>query len=491
MMKVFKSALLLTFVLTLFFCVGSGGGGRVYVYGATDEEDTTVSAAVPADIDGDGMPNTWELTYFLDPANSADAALDTDFDGLTNLEEYNRGTDPTDDDTDGGGTNDGDEVLQSKDPLNSADDLVTPVSCGDSSCNGTETCSTCAADCGACPAGKEAGDPDDDAGPKPSDKDSDGVLDADEEKYGTNPRNPDTDGDGVLDKDELFKYNTNPNSRDTDLDGLSDFEEIFVYHTDPRFFDTDGDGYSDGDEVISGASPLMRELYPEIFINFYLNGAEHYKKDSYMLPKIETSTNIPISLEVENRKDVVGTTVRFDKEVLFFESGIFNFELVSPERTGPYFLLIQFLNEDGTIDQIVKIVEVKPRGVVVGEYRGFLRPVFRFLRLDSPVFVSEASVVLHSYIEGKDTWVQHDTRVFRVENPQKTLKDGTFLFLVAPGKYRIDVFGSFNNKIHEEDLETEDSFLVNKYLRVKLGLLDYIFTLIKTRIVVFNGPELG
>lgn len=49
---------------------------------------------VPVDSDGDGMPDTWEVKYGLDPKNANDGALDTDGDGYTNVEEYLNGTDP-------------------------------------------------------------------------------------------------------------------------------------------------------------------------------------------------------------------------------------------------------------------------------------------------------------------------------------------------------------------------------------------------------------
>lgn len=95
---------------------------------AANTEFTTVGANVPIDIDGDGMPNTWELTYGLDPGDPIDAGFDLDSDGLVNLEEYNRATDPSNPDTDGGGLGDGDEVDQGKDPLNPADDNIPVIS---------------------------------------------------------------------------------------------------------------------------------------------------------------------------------------------------------------------------------------------------------------------------------------------------------------------------------------------------------------------------
>jgi formylglycine-generating enzyme required for sulfatase activity len=48
-----------------------------------------------ADSDGDGMPDAWENAYELDPDDPADAAVDSDGDGTTNLEEYENRTDPT------------------------------------------------------------------------------------------------------------------------------------------------------------------------------------------------------------------------------------------------------------------------------------------------------------------------------------------------------------------------------------------------------------
>jgi 1,4-alpha-glucan branching enzyme len=46
------------------------------------------------DIDGDGLPDSWETAHGLSPNNPFDAAQDPDNDGYTNLQEYQHGTDP-------------------------------------------------------------------------------------------------------------------------------------------------------------------------------------------------------------------------------------------------------------------------------------------------------------------------------------------------------------------------------------------------------------
>ena len=48
------------------------------------------------DRDRDGLPDDWEAAYSFDPDDAADAGLDSDGDGLTNLQEYLSGTNPRD-----------------------------------------------------------------------------------------------------------------------------------------------------------------------------------------------------------------------------------------------------------------------------------------------------------------------------------------------------------------------------------------------------------
>jgi len=56
---------------------------------------TIAGGAAAADSDRDGMPDSWELKYGLNPNNAADATGDFDHTGYTNVEKYLNGLDPT------------------------------------------------------------------------------------------------------------------------------------------------------------------------------------------------------------------------------------------------------------------------------------------------------------------------------------------------------------------------------------------------------------
>jgi RHS repeat-associated protein len=116
------------------------------------------------DQDSDGIPDYWEEAHGLNPNDPADSRLDSDNDGLTNLEEYENRTDPNNPDTDGDGMPDGWEVRYGLDPK--VDDSSL-------------------------------------------DPDGDGLTNGEEHQYWTDPTNPDTDGDGINDGDEVAS-GTNP-----------------------------------------------------------------------------------------------------------------------------------------------------------------------------------------------------------------------------------------------------------------------------------------
>lgn len=81
------------------------------------------------DTDGDGIRDSLELQYGLDPTDPSDGAADHDFDGLSTADELTiHGTSAGAWDTDGGQESDGSEMAAGRDPLDSADD-VPAVTC--------------------------------------------------------------------------------------------------------------------------------------------------------------------------------------------------------------------------------------------------------------------------------------------------------------------------------------------------------------------------
>ena len=75
---------------------------------STTEKLIGTNATNP-DTDEDGMPDGWEFVYGLDPKSHDDASLDLDGDGLTNLQEFQRKTNPTIKDNGQDNTNDSEE----------------------------------------------------------------------------------------------------------------------------------------------------------------------------------------------------------------------------------------------------------------------------------------------------------------------------------------------------------------------------------------------
>jgi hypothetical protein len=76
-----------TVILTLLPC-------PYYAVGAPSTATVTITDPPDCDSDGDGLPDWWELLYFPSLA-ACTATGDEDGDGLTNLQEYRLGTNPT------------------------------------------------------------------------------------------------------------------------------------------------------------------------------------------------------------------------------------------------------------------------------------------------------------------------------------------------------------------------------------------------------------
>ncbi|TET31082.1 MAG: hypothetical protein E3J70_03015 [Candidatus Heimdallarchaeota archaeon] len=115
---------------------GLKDGEEVHTYGTNatnfdtdgdelgDGEEIEIHETNPldSDTDNDGMPDGWEIANGFDPLSASDANRDEEIDGLTNIEEYQYGTDPFDEDSDDDTISDGDEVhIHGTDPMNPAD----------------------------------------------------------------------------------------------------------------------------------------------------------------------------------------------------------------------------------------------------------------------------------------------------------------------------------------------------------------------------------
>ncbi|MCK4969648.1 MAG: hypothetical protein KAS77_03955, partial [Thermoplasmata archaeon] len=207
------------------------------------------------DTDADSMPDDWEVEHGLDATNSTNAALDDDGDGLTTLEEYLNSTDPGDPDSDGDGIWDGYEVQHDLNPLDLGDGEW------DEDEDGLDNLEEFVVN----------------TNPKDDDTDDDGIPDGWEVEMGIDPlvhdAHEDPDGDG-WDKDHdleiehheeftnlmEFMNGTDPNDDDTDSDGMGDgFEALYgllPLDEDDREEDPDGDGLTNVKEHMAETSPV-------------------------------------------------------------------------------------------------------------------------------------------------------------------------------------------------------------------------------------------
>jgi hypothetical protein len=183
---------------------------------------------------------------------------DPDGDGVSNADELANSTDPYNSDTDGDGLSDQWEIENGLDPLHSAGyQMVTGASSpstidtdGDGLPDEWETSYGLNPTVGEGNDGRE-GDPD-----------ADRLFNIDEWANGTNPTNTDGDGDGLPDQWEV-ENGSNPNDAvgdnggdgDLDQDGLTNLQEL-ANHTDASNPDTDADSLPDQWEIGFGLNPL-------------------------------------------------------------------------------------------------------------------------------------------------------------------------------------------------------------------------------------------
>lgn len=134
----------------------------------SDDSNTKLALPPSIDNDNDSVPKWWETKYGFSDDNSHDVTVDTDNDGISNLNEFIARADPTRVDTDADGLSDFDEIniYQSS--------------------------------------------------PHYKDSDGDFILDGNEVNfYKTNPIQIDSDGDYVNDNEEVYFYYTDPTSVDS------------------------------------------------------------------------------------------------------------------------------------------------------------------------------------------------------------------------------------------------------------------------------------
>ena len=315
-------------------------GEELNLITALTDGSLNVSPVGIVDGDNDGLPLWWESLYNLDDNNASDATLDSDDDGLTNLEEFSVKTNPIVADTDDDGLLDGEEVnTYLTSPLNSDSDEDGLTDGAEVNEHGTDPLLS---------------DSDDDglsdseeinvhqSNPLSSDTDDDGLSDLYEVNnqldINVNDANEDADSDGLVNIDEMTQQ-TDPNNSDSDNDGLNDGDEVHTHLTQPLNRDTDGDKMPDGWEVSYAFDPLSntdKELdfdedsyanYIEFFLetdptdssdipeaklwNSYQGNADHSGFSSMIIAPENLSLRWSVTLaSMENLNSVVATQGR-------------------------------------------------------------------------------------------------------------------------------------------------------------------------------------
>jgi YD repeat-containing protein len=235
---------------TVYFKVRKGSIETAVVSGEVsyllDSTGTGIPDIYNTDMDGDGIPDAWEIAHGV-PSGQAGSKAPS---GLTYLQAYQYGTNPNKVDTDGDGWSDYDEIFVNHTNPNSVgfDNVHDGVSENYSlqsgrfnEGNGSRASSsfTMTDTLGKAIEVNSLLDTDGDGIPDifDTDADGDGIPDAWEVANGINMTVPGHASiqlpDGLTVR-QAYEYGVNPAKTDANGNGWSDYQEIFEYHTDPN-----------------------------------------------------------------------------------------------------------------------------------------------------------------------------------------------------------------------------------------------------------------
>lgn len=269
----------------------NNSGGRAQINGF---QLRTFAVGADADSDNDGMNDLYELINGLDIDDASDANIDSDGDGILNIDEFNN--DPQlpagNSDADSDGLSDGEEVDgllntfgtpvtnlltdgvslgaatnpfeadSDSDGINDLDEVEGSINIDFS--NEATNPNSDDTDDDEISDNNEISfmlDPNDGTGDNggAGDPDDDLVSNAEEVTAGTSPFLADTDDDGVNDRVEIDTEGLLPLDPDTDNDKILDGEEIIAgedgFITNPLSLDSDADGVPDPYEIMEGVDP--------------------------------------------------------------------------------------------------------------------------------------------------------------------------------------------------------------------------------------------
>ena len=201
---------------------------------------TNVVIELCPDVDADGLSDGWEFHWFGD-LTSQSGSGDPDGDGVSNLNEFNEGTDPTNSDSDGDGLLDGSNITVGPEDPRHALWAFAGIAYSDS------------------------------AGQR--------TFRGESVRY-TDPAKPDTDGDGLLDGYDITVGSADPRYAlwtaaglaYSDAAGQRTFRGELTLGTDPKKPDTDGDGLLDGYNVTVGPDDPRLAMWSSQDISYYPDG---------------------------------------------------------------------------------------------------------------------------------------------------------------------------------------------------------------------------